>query len=83
MPAGPAIEVSTDEVSYRRIATAGNTIGVDDYDLRAKDWVAGFEPTDARLFRVLARNPGTIPSWHPGRGSEMFIFVDELLFEIE
>jgi hypothetical protein len=45
------------------------------------DWLAEFEAVDARWVRILARKPGPIPKWHPGHGSEMILFVDELILE--
>lgn len=35
----------------------------------------------ARYIRFKAKNFGTIPDWHPGKGSKAFIFIDELLVE--
>jgi hypothetical protein len=81
MPAELVIEVSTDGKSYRRVAASTNTVGVDDYRLQMHDWIAGFEAVDARWVRILARKPGPIPAWHPGHGSEMILFVDELILE--
>jgi predicted alpha-1,2-mannosidase len=83
MPAELAIEVSTDGKSYRRVATSANTVGVDDHRLQMHDWIAGFEAVDARWVRILARKPGPIPAWHPGHGSEMILFVDELILEFD
>jgi hypothetical protein len=28
--------------------------------------------------RIVLRNPGILPSWHPGAGGETFIFADEI-----
>ena len=50
------------------------------------DWAIEGEPAEletvelapmARYIKVKARNFGTIPDWHPGAGSQAFIFVDE------
>ncbi len=35
----------------------------------------------ARFVRLRAKTLGTIPDWHPGKGEQAFIFVDELLVE--
>lgn len=35
----------------------------------------------ARYVRVRAESVGTVPDWHPGRGGESWLFVDELAVE--
>jgi len=32
-----------------------------------------------RFLRVLARNSGPLPSWHPGAGEDAWLFVDEIV----
>ena len=83
MPAELVIEVSTDGSSYQLVATLTRDVGVDDYQVQTKDWVAEFEAVDARWIRIHARNPGPIPEWHPGHGGEMILFVDELILELD
>lgn len=34
-----------------------------------------------RYLRVIIRNPGELPSWHPGRGNGSYLFVDEIVIE--
>jgi len=36
------------------------------------------EPTELSRIRVKLSNPGTLPEWHPGKGGETFIFLDEI-----
>ncbi|YCM46859.1 PQQ-dependent sugar dehydrogenase (plasmid) [Verrucomicrobiaceae bacterium 227] len=36
-------------------------------------------PVEARYIRVHAKNLGSIPDWHPAKGREAWLFVDELL----
>lgn len=36
---------------------------------------------DARYIKVLAKNAGVCPDWHPGRGNLSWIFADELSIE--
>lgn len=35
----------------------------------------------ARFVRVIAKNLGTCPSWHLGRGGKSWMFVDEIIVE--
>jgi hypothetical protein len=37
----------------------------------------------ARYIKLIAKNPGPCPDWHPGHGDASFIFTDELLIECE
>ena len=54
---------------------------VEPTDMTVQVWDATL-PLDcaARYVRVVAKNPGTIPSWHPGAGGESIIFTDEFWF---
>ncbi len=81
MPGELTIEVSADGSEFRAVAALTNTIPTDDYELQSHDWVARFEPIEARWLRIRAENPGPIPRWHPGHGSGMILFIDELLVE--
>jgi len=38
-----------------------------------------FPPTPARYIRVIAKNPGTCPEWHDGKGQACWIFADEIV----
>jgi hexosaminidase len=35
----------------------------------------------ARFVRVFAKNVGTCPEWHPGKGDKAWLFVDEIVVE--
>jgi len=43
------------------------------------------EPLDkqARYIKVIAKNAGPCPEWHPGKGGKTWIFADEVLMEVE
>ena len=40
-------------------------------------WV-GLDGKSARFVRVLARNGGPLPAWHPGTGEKAWLFIDEI-----
>jgi len=46
-----------------------------------KEFVTRIPPQKARYVRVRAHNYGKIPSWHPGKGGDAWIFVDEIIVE--
>jgi hypothetical protein len=31
--------------------------------------------------RIICKNPGTIPAWHPGAGNKCWLFADEVIIE--
>jgi len=37
--------------------------------------------TNARYVKVIAKNLGIIPQWHPGAGYLAYIFIDEIIVE--
>jgi hypothetical protein len=37
----------------------------------------------ARYIKVIAKNGGPCPDWHPGKGGATWIFADEVLIEVE
>jgi len=43
-----------------------------------RDVIAAFGPVAARFVRVVGRNMGTCPSWHPGAGGRTWLFADEI-----
>ena len=42
---------------------------------------ARVDNVQARYVRVVAKNIGTIPDWHPGAGGKAWIFADEIIVE--
>ena len=34
-----------------------------------------------RYLRVVVKNPGKLPSWHPGKGGDSYLFCDEIVVE--
>jgi len=78
MPTHIEFEVSQDGVNFTRVADIKTDIAVTDMESKSRDYTAKISPTTARYVRVHAYNLGKIPSWHPGAGSDAFIFVDEI-----
>jgi len=46
-----------------------------------KDISLSFNPVEARYLKIIAKNIGTCPSWHPGAGGKAWLFVDEIMAE--
>jgi predicted alpha-1,2-mannosidase len=71
--------ISSDGLNYNLFKTIENGISADDYSIQ-KRLFTGFaqQQTSARYIKVIAKNFGTLPEWHQGKGNEAFIFIDEI-----
>ena len=80
MPTAVEYYVSKDGTDF--VPAGALTCSVDPADMTVQVWDAVL-PTDvsARYVKVIARNPGEIPAWHPGAGGSAIIFVDEIWAE--
>jgi hypothetical protein len=36
---------------------------------------------NTRYLRIVAKNPGGLPSWHPAPGADSYMFCDEIVVE--
>jgi len=78
LPQEVTVFVSMDNKHFRKVwsttidAPRANAIP------NVRDVTASFESVQARFVRVVARNLGTCPSWHPGAGGKSWVFVDEI-----
>ena len=68
MPSEVVLSVSTDGEHFEEVARLTSDVPDDEYGVIRRDLVADLGGIDARFLRVFARNYGTIPDWHPGRG---------------
>ncbi len=65
-----------------------STVLVPDVDRKAKGsmkmelWTAAMSKR-ARYIKIMAKNAGPCPEWHPGKGGRTWIFADEILIETE
>ncbi len=81
MPTHIEFEVSSDNVNFRKVADIKTDVPVDDMEPKTRDYVQNIQSVKARYVRVKAYNLGKIPAWHPGAGSDAFIFVDEIFID--
>ena len=81
MPMKIEFEVSNDGTNFTKVADIKTDIAVDDMKPQIKNYFQNIAPTKARFVRVKAINLGKIPAWHPGAGSNAFIFVDEIFID--
>jgi hypothetical protein len=79
MPTEVSISVSTDGERFDDVGRVANAMAEDEYGVLLQNLVVDIVDVEARFVRVRARNYGTIPDWHPGRGERAWIFIDEIV----
>ena len=53
---------------------------VSDKDYKASHQVLGINTKmTTRYIKIVAKNYGTVPDWHPGKGGKSHIFIDEVI----
>lgn len=77
-PRGISVSISQDGHTWKKIATATHGIPVTDMQAQTMNLTATFAPVRTRFVRVVAETYGKLPAWHPGAGSDAFIFCDEI-----
>lgn len=79
-PASVKVELSDDGNQWREGGTVAlNVPTVSDGRSRRLVTITLPAGSIARWVRVVATNPGKLPSWHPGAGSPSWIFSDEIV----
>jgi arylsulfatase A-like enzyme len=82
LPSTVEFAVSGDGLTYDVIERTQTTSGSFDPVPHVRDFVANV-PAGAtvKYIRVIARNIGTCPAWHPGAGGKAWMFADEIVVE--
>jgi len=71
--------VSTDGKKFEPAANVVNTAPIDSLDTRTQELsVTPFIPIKARYVKIVLQQYGKLPDWHPGKGGDSFIFIDEI-----
>jgi hexosaminidase len=80
LPKSVAIDLSDDGVRWRPAAELMHDVSADrDAPLRQIFEHELGSGSEARFVRIVARNPGALPAWHPGAGRPSWIFADEII----
>ena len=79
MPRRIQFELSTDGQNFAPVLSISNDVPDNNYDVVVKDFGKAIAPRPARYVRVKAYNYGLIPAWHPGRGGQAWMFIDEII----
>ena len=81
MPTRVEFALSSDGEHFLPVLTIANEVPDTNRDSIIKDLVRTIPSAKARFVRVRAYNYGKLPAWHPGAGSDAYIFIDEIIIE--
>ncbi|TAK58354.1 MAG: glycoside hydrolase family 92 protein [Bacteroidetes bacterium] len=72
---------SEDGITFGNSVTINNEISPREEGALLKEFSAMLSSTQARFIKVAAKNMGICPDWHKGKGSQAWLFVDEIVVE--
>jgi len=81
MPEEVRFYVSADGKNFTEACVQKNTLDPRKDGAVLHDFICSLSQKDVRFVKVKAKNRRTCPDWHPGKGSEAWIFADEILVE--
>jgi hypothetical protein len=80
LPSEVKFFVSGDGVNWTSAGESKNTIEQTEQVL-VKDFAGVNGNAKSRFVKIVGKNIGVCPSWHPGAGDKAWLFVDELIVE--
>jgi hypothetical protein len=72
---------SQDGLQFELVGSVDNTLPIDQYGGRQRDFISEFELRPARYVKVKAYTIGNTPEWHPGAGRPARMLIDEIVVE--
>jgi len=78
-PLGVNYFASRDGVTYFLLKSIKTETSPHQNGAILKDYKVKFPPAYARYIKVIGKNMGTCPAWHPGFGHPAWIFCDEVI----
>jgi hypothetical protein len=72
---------SPDGRDYKKAGSVMNDVPESSDGAMVKDFTLDLKKIQTRYLRVVAKNRGTCPPWHPGAGQKAWIFMDEIVIE--
>jgi hexosaminidase len=72
----------TDEASsFKKAGEFLTAVPMEAKEAIIKNYNRSYDDLKARYVKVIAKNPGPCPDWHPGAGSPTWVFIDEVLVD--
>jgi hypothetical protein len=81
MPQWLQLWVSEDGDRFSLYREIPNTLDARAEGTIVRDFSASCDDLTVQYVRILAKNPGKLPTWHHAAGNESFIFADEIIIE--
>ena len=81
MPVKVIFSLSVDGKTYNEIGSVTNDVPDNNPDARIKEFTLFLKDQRARFIKVVGKNRGTCPAWHPGAGQKAWIFTDEITID--
>ena len=81
LPKSISVYKSDDGKHFTKIGYVNNTEEYQGAKDRKKEFTIDFPTVKTRYIKVVVENFGKIPSWHGGRGSYAYLFLDEIIVE--
>ncbi len=72
---------SSDKINFNLLRSIETDISQHQTGTIIKDYKAAPSPVKARFIKILGKNTGTCPPWHPGYGYPAWIFCDEVIIK--
>lgn len=72
--------VSDDDKEYKLVSTVNTKVDVKDLTVQTQEFSADLN-TKARYVKIIAKQYGPLPDWHPFKGNPSYIFADEITVE--
>jgi hexosaminidase len=73
--------ISSDGAGFTSVAKFAPGMPPREDGARIENVTSGTIGKRARYVRVIAKNIGACPAWHPGAGEKAWIFADEIVIE--
>ncbi len=70
--------VSQDGKTFRQVAEIKNDVDARKAPVMVKHFTAKLNGVKAKYLKIVAKNIGICPPWHPGAGGKAWVFVDEV-----
>ena len=81
MPTGVSWLISEDGINFTNVSTIPGDVDEHQDGAITKEYSATVKSMKARYVKVIAKNRGVCPAWHPGAGAKAWVFADEITIE--
>ncbi|QEC74419.1 hypothetical protein [Mucilaginibacter ginsenosidivorax] len=72
--------VSDDGRNYKLAATVNTKVDIKDTNLQTQEFTAPLN-LNTHYIKIIAKQYGALPDWHESKGSQSYIFADEITVE--